>query len=64
MLEIALKEFSERTREIEREGLALKMEMSHLRAEMSKNFNRHTLAIITILGSMMALFAFVEHFLH
>jgi len=57
MFEAALKESMEQRRRMEKEWL-------EFRAEMQRVVNRNTFATITILGALMALFAFVEHFLH
>lgn len=54
MIETVIKEFAERTHQIEKETIEMK-------AEMNRMINRHTVAIITILGGLMALFTFIEH---
>ena len=35
-----------------------------IKVEMNKIINRHTMATITILGTLMALFTYIEHLIH
>lgn len=62
-------QFAEHTHQLEKQTLKMETEMrteraemrAEMRAEINKTFNRHTMIIITIIGSMMALFTFIQH---
>ena len=56
MIEDALRRSDENFKELEKQIVEIK-------AEMSRMFNRYTIATITILGGLIALFTFIEHFI-
>ncbi|MGD9153217.1 MAG: hypothetical protein PVG30_06145 [Gammaproteobacteria bacterium] len=62
-----MRRFTERTRQIERETNEMKIEMraekAEMKAEISRIFNRNIVIMTTIMGSLMALFTFIQHLL-
>jgi hypothetical protein len=64
MIEKVFNEFEERTRKIAEHAHQVERQTIEIKVEMNRIINRHTMATITILGGLMALFTFVEHLIH